>query len=411
MKKAGGNWVHGDQFFNRDQEVEELAERIRAGHHTLVAAPRRMGKTSLVRESLRQLEESGECATFFVDVEGAEDAADAVAAIAVECLSVKGVWSRVSETVLGALGQVGEVQFKDLKIKLRAGIDAGNWKARGDAVFQALADHEKPTVLAIDEFPLLVRRILSSGTDRITSEGRAAADVFLSWLRQNGQIHRETVTMILTGSVSLDPVLQQAKLSAHANIFPSLGLESWNEEVAADCLAALAEGYSIDLPVEVRQRMCSQLRCCVPHHVQQFFDYMHGYLQRSGRERATLNDVQTVYEQDMLGLRGQADLPHYESRLRLVLSTSDYQIAMAILTEAAINHGFIANQDLLRFKRYFADISESDQFVIEHVMSLLAHDGYLYKLESGYRYVSGLLEDWWRLRYGATYRPIAERIP
>ena len=56
MRKAGGNWVVGDGFFNRGAEIESLTERVRDGIHTLLTAQRRMGKTSLVRElrSVRQ---------------------------------------------------------------------------------------------------------------------------------------------------------------------------------------------------------------------------------------------------------------------------------------------------------------------------------------------------------------------
>ena len=30
LAKAGGNWVEGDRFFDRDAEIEALAERVRA---------------------------------------------------------------------------------------------------------------------------------------------------------------------------------------------------------------------------------------------------------------------------------------------------------------------------------------------------------------------------------------------
>lgn len=411
IKRASGRWVAGDQFFDRFHEVEELAERVRTECHTSVVAPRRMGKTSLVRETLRRLEENCECTTFFVDVEGAEDPPDAIAAIAAECRSANGGWSRNSGAVRRKVGQFDAVPYKDFKIRLRAAIHSGNWKEHGDAVFQALAEHEKPCVLAIDELPLFVRRLLTSDTGEITEEGRATADVFLSWLRRNGQIHRQGVTVIVTGSVSLEPILQQAGLTARMNIFQPLELEPWNEGVAIECLAALARDHSIDLPLAVRRRMCDRLRQCVPHHVQQFFDCMLSHLQQSHRETATLEDVQTVYDRDMLGLRGQAVLPLYESRLKLALSDSDYQVAMELLTEAAVNGGVIRNEDLILYKQYYAEQNKHNPFAIEDLMNLLRHDGYLSQTADGYEYLSGLLEDWWRLRYGRTFVPIAKRAP
>ena len=77
------NWVDGERFFDRESELRLLRERVANGTHTLLTAQRRMGKTSLVRELLRRLDREGEFATVFVDLEGAMDAADAVADIKV----------------------------------------------------------------------------------------------------------------------------------------------------------------------------------------------------------------------------------------------------------------------------------------------------------------------------------------
>ena len=44
MNKAGGNWVAGDDFFDREAELEALAERVKEGTHTLLTAQRRIGE-------------------------------------------------------------------------------------------------------------------------------------------------------------------------------------------------------------------------------------------------------------------------------------------------------------------------------------------------------------------------------
>ena len=89
LRKAGGNWVAGNRFFNREVEIEALIERVEDGTHTLVTAQRRMGKTSLVRELLRRLGERGDFETVFVDLEDASTAADAVVEIAAASLRAR----------------------------------------------------------------------------------------------------------------------------------------------------------------------------------------------------------------------------------------------------------------------------------------------------------------------------------
>ena len=414
LRKAGGNWVEGDRFFDREVEIEALMERVEDGTHTLVTAQRRMGKTSLVRELLRQLRGRGEFATVFVDLEDATTGADAVVEIAAASREVRGVWSRVrdwltrsSSTVIDRIDELG---VSELRVRLRAGVDAGNWRTKGDAVFTLLADSEKPVVLVIDELPILVNRLLKGHDYQMTAERRRGVDEFLSWLRKNGQAHRGRIRMIVSGSVGLEPILEQAELSAHANIFSPFDLRPWDEETAVDCLGALAESYDLLLSEEVRLEMCRRLRCCVPHHVQQFFDKLHEHLRRAKRRRATLGDVVRVYSEEMLGVRGQVYLEHYQCRLRMVLGDEGYGIALDLLTEAASDDSVLSDGAIVQYGNYLSSLPDRTTVRVRDVLHVLEHDGYLTRQQDGYRFVSGLVEDWWRARHGRGFVPFGKRL-
>ena len=413
LKKAGGNWVDGDRFFDRETELKALMERIADGRHTLLTAQRRMGKTSLVRETLRRLAEAGEFEPLFVDLEDADGPEDAIAEIAARTLAAQGRWLPIKRAFANFLAQTGdrieELAVTEVKVKLRAGIDRGNWKERGDAVFRALADHEKPVVLAIDELPILVNRLLKGHDYKITPDRRQEADAFLSWLRKVGQAHR-TIRLIVSGSVSLEPILRQAGLSAHANIFSPFELEPWSEKTAVDCLEALALNYDLDLSLDVRQRMCRKLRCCIPQHVQQFFDYLHEHLRKARSSVATLEDVERVYDTYMLGIRGTIDLDHYRSRLEMVLGRDGCRVAIELLTEAATNRGVLTDQAVGRYDEYFRSLDDFLGVPVTDVLPVLEHDGYLGRAPEGYRFVSGLIQDWWHARFGGHFTPISDRI-
>ncbi len=390
---------------------------MREGAHTLLTAQRRMGKTSLVRELQRRLARTGEFEVVFVDLEAAADPADAIAEIGVQVKPVRAAWDRImtgfANLMRRAGGRIEELSVADLKVKLRAGIDAGNWPRRGGAVLAALAESGRPVVLAIDELPILVNRLLKDKTGRMTPEGKRDADAFLSWLRKVGQTHRGRVTLILSGSVSLEPLLEQAGLSAQANIFSPCDLQPWSEETAVSCLKALAGSYGVGLAPEVRRDMCRRLRCCIPHHVQMFFDRMHGHLRRAGRKDASLGDVERVYVREMLGVRGQVDLQHYEGRLETALGRAGYTVALEILTATAVD-GDIAAETVDRYRNWFSmrDAHDGDGApAVDDVLHVLQHDGCLEPREGGYRFVSGLLEDWWRGRYGQRFVPVFDRQP
>ena len=409
--RMSSNWVDGDRFFDREVELHLLRERVKNGTHTLLTAQRRMGKTSLVRELLRQLNEEGEFATVFVDWEGAMDAADAVAEMAAQARPLQGVrrgitsWLRNS--VRDVRDNIEELGVSELKVKLRAGLDAGNWQRIGDQVFDALAANDRPVVLAIDELPILVNRLLKGHEYRVTPERLAVTDGFMGWLRKCCQTHQGRVCLIISGSVGLEPVLSQANLSAHANVYTTLDLRPWSHEVAMECLVALARGHGISLPDEIQREMCRRLRCCVPHHVQLFFHHLNEHLVRDQRNEATLDDVEHVYQRDLLSVRGQASLVHYEERLRMVLGDVGYTDALSLLSEAVVNGGPLTHQVIELYRSEAPDTSERGSLV--DVLYVLQHDGYLEECEGGYAFVSGLLEDWWRARHGQSFTSITRQ--
>ena len=413
LRKAGANWVDGDRFFDREAELEALAERVHDGTHTLLTAQRRMGKTSLVRELLRRLDVEGDYATIFVDLEAANDAPDAIAEIATQARPLRSAWDRIRSDSANWLrdipGRIDEVGVHELKLKLRAGMDAGNWQRSGDQVFEALAQNDKPVVLAIDELPILVNRMVKGHDYQITPERQQATDAFLSWLRSNGQAHRGKVCLIVSGSIGLEPILRQAGLSAQANIFSPLELHPWSQEVSINCLGALASNYNLDLPADVRHEMCRRLRCCVPHHVQQFFDSLHEHLRREGRSEAAIDDVEMVYERDLLSVRGHMYLDHYQERLKTVLGTQGYGTALDLLTEAAVNGGILTHEAVNLHLAVVSPSPPDEAVPIGDVLYSLEHDGYLERRPEGYRFVSGLLQDWWLAHEGQYFTPIAER--
>ena len=411
LLRMSSNWVDGSRFFDREADLRLLRERVENGVHTLITAQRRMGKTSLVRELLRQLEVEGEFATVFVDFEGAMDAADAVAELATQARPVQSVKRRMTSWLSNRFrdvrGSIEELGVSEFRVRLRGGLNAGNWQRIGDQVFEALASSDRPVVLAIDELPILVNRLLKGHEYRVNPERLAETDGFMGWLRMCCQTYQGRICLIISGSVGLEPVLRQARLSAHANVYAPFELNPWSHDVAVDCLGALARGHGISLPEEIRRDMCFRLRCCVPHHVQRFFHHLYEHLIREQRNEATLDDVGLVYERDLLSVRGQVDLVHYEERLRMVLGDESYIDALSLLSEAAVYDGLLTNEVVELYLGEAADTEKANG--VTNVLYVLQHDGYLQECDGGYAFVSSLLEDWWRARYGQRFTSITKR--
>ncbi len=92
LKQAHGNWVAGEQFWDREEELRLFEQKIEEGAHLLLVAQRRMGKTSLMKEAALRLADRYIC--LFIDLEGALSAPDAIVELNLALHPYKNLWEK-----------------------------------------------------------------------------------------------------------------------------------------------------------------------------------------------------------------------------------------------------------------------------------------------------------------------------
>ena len=304
LKQADGKYVAGVDFWDREEELRTFTERVDNGAHQLLVGQRRMGKTSLLKEAAQRLDKKYVC--LFVDLQKAKDPADAIVEIGLSLKPYRKLWGKFYDlfgNVLKGITQTVErVEVKDVGITLRAGLTAGDWRVKGDHLFSALAESDIPVLLMLDEVPVMLNRMLRGDGDAIIPEGRGAADQFMSWLRHNSLEHQGKVRIVISGSIGLEPVLHQVKLSATVNNFLPLELRPWDKPTAIGCLQALAAGCGVTFGDGAAEKMIALLGCCIPHHVQVFFTLAYDRCKTIGQNLISIDDANLVFKQGMLGI-------------------------------------------------------------------------------------------------------------
>lgn len=406
LKNSVGNWVDGDCFWGRENDLSLLQNSIDAGSHIIITAVRRMGKTSLMHETARILKDQYSC--IFIDVENAQDAPDAIAELSYGLRLHKSLIKKAKELIGNVFNKIESIGNESFKVKFRDSLTSGNWKQKGDELFQILASEEKPVVLFIDELPILVNRLLKGDDKKITNERRKAADDFLTWLRKMGQAYQGKVRIIVSGSIGLIPILNQGNLSATLNNFESFDLEPWDTKTAAACLRALAKEKGIDFQDGAVDAMIDRLGCCIPHHVQLFFKHVDEYCVRNECKDFPSIAVDDVYQNKLLNLRGNIDLDHYNERLDMVCLKEHIDLAKEILKETAAT-GKLTRKALNALPAYHPSLEHNFNEALDDVLSILEHDGYLKQEKKHYVFQSFLLRDWWKKRHGRNYTPILKR--
>jgi uncharacterized protein len=412
LVKTVGNYVEGDRFWGRERELALFIEDLNAGANILLVAQRRIGKTSLMHEVSRQIQDRYLC--LHVDLEQSASAADAIAELSAATRQDAKLWGKTKKifgNILQSVDVVDSLQVAGLKIALRGGLTSGDWQDKGDRVLEALSNADRPVVVFFDEVPILVSRLLKGEDFVITPERRKQVDEFMSWLRANSLKHQGKVRMVLTGSIGLEPILRQAGLSATINHFAPFELGYWSAVTARGCLSALARNYGVIFEDGAVDRILENLGVLVPYHVQMFFDSVDRHCTLQDIKTVSIAIVDEVYQSKMLGVRGQSNLSHLEERLKMVLGVSLYPLALDLLTETAVVGGLTAEAIRILGRESSIELGDyrSINDACRDVLMVLEHDGYLEQRQGAYVFVSKLIRDWWDARYRFNFIPASER--
>jgi hypothetical protein len=389
-----GNTVQGEDFFDRERELERVLERLQTDN-VLLLAPRRVGKTSLMYRVREKEKELGHLAAYLsvADV-------DTELQFVQKLYEAAQTWSpgqrAVKALAKGPLGRfmrrIKKLGVATVAVELADGA-AGQWQELGAALARVLDKLDTRCILLVDELPIFVLSLLRQDT----TGGRART--FLNWFRQlrlDPDASRH-VRWLLAGSIGLDTVTQRVRLGDTINdlfLFNELG--PFSREIADAFLAALGQSYGIHLTDEVKAHIRARLGWLIPFHLQLFFSKLRERTD-GPRPRITLEDVDAVYE-GLLTPANKGYFDYWEQRLTEELGPPDDRQALDLLNAVAKNpegEPLRVLQGVLGAR--LQDPEQRDR-QLRYLVDVLQSDGYLVLEGERYRFRSALLRDFWSRR-------------
>lgn len=150
-------YISPEYFCDRVQETHELLEDLHNGWNITLIAPRRIGKTGLIRNAFYQLKETNpEIKTYYIDIMGTQNLRDFIGLLASEILG------SLDSDVQKAIKHVNEIvkschpvlTFDDLTgvPKFTVDVDPARQETSLKEIFQYLGESKQICYIAIDEF-------------------------------------------------------------------------------------------------------------------------------------------------------------------------------------------------------------------------------------------------------------------
>lgn len=389
MESGAGAPVVGEDLFGREHEIAHIWRLLERGAHVLMTAPRRVGKTSLMRE-LERAPRNGWIVAY-ADVEACTDPSGIIAAILGEIAEKEEFkhryWDEMFERFKKAAGRVSSVSVAIFKAEIRSAMKS-NWKREAEKFQDHLRSStldDRKLLIIIDELPIPINNMLKN------EEQKTEAEIFLSWLRKlrQDQKLRNKVHTLVAGSIGPEGVMRRMRKSSLINDVTTFRLPSWSKETAAMFLMKLGERKQLRLDDSSIDEMLTLLQDPIPYHVHLFFETLQ-------TELATKSDpippgtIKRCFDEHLAAFQGDARLDHYKEKLEAIFETDEEMSEAREILRAAC-----MQQSGIRDFGNDGDNSEGRQTTQSILNELIAEK--FVNIENGsIIFSSNLLRCWWK---------------
>lgn len=389
MESVAGAPVVGDDLFGREQELAYIWRMLERGAHVLMTAPRRVGKTSLMRELERDPRDGWIVA--YADVEACTEPGGVIAEILGEIAEKEEFKKRYRDEMSDLFGKISErvssISVATLKAEIRSAVKS-NWKREAEKfrnLLRSSTSNDRKLLIIIDELPIPINNMLKN------EEKRREAEIFLSWLRKlrQDQKLRNKVHTLVGGSIGMEGVMRRMGKSSLINDMKTYHLPSWSKETAAKFLRKLSEREQFQLGESSIEEMLALLQDPIPYHVHLFFEKLQTELaDKSGLMSA--ESIKRCFDEQLAGFQGTAHLEHYKEKLESIFETQEEKsMAREILKAACMQQNGIKNSDI-------NTANSEGKKTIQLVLNEFIAEKFLAIENGNVRFCSNLLRCWWR---------------
>lgn len=373
-----GQVASKNDFWGRENEIANIWDALMSGSSVLLAAPRRVGKTSIMYK-LRD-EPQGNFIVLYSIVSSAH--------------STNAFWERlfrdISSTDFADTFGNKARHFFGLAKTIKIDSVSANGVKFGDSKVMSYLEAFKELILKMDESIKLIIMVdeFAQAIDNMVNKGdKGEAQLLLQDVRLLRQDDRfsSKVQFVFAGSIGLESVVVKADSSTkEINDLNSIPINPFNLQDAKKFALKLASDNAIAVADEQIDYTLAKLEWLIPFHIQ----IMMQELKRLRKIELSNDDVDEAFRQ---ALKQRNHFEHWEKRFE-PLKLNEHKFAKELLNKISEN-STIASSEIMNL----ATKHELEEDEAKNIIRSLIYDGYINNDENPkiYRFNSAMLKMWW----------------
>ena len=378
MRIIVGQVASRDDFWGRENEIEDIWNALISGSSVLLAAPRRVGKTSI----MHKLKDNPQ-GNFIV-----------LYSIVSSAHSTNAFWERlfrdISSKDFADKFKNKARHFFGLAKTIKIDSVSANGVKFGDSKEMSYLEAFKELVLKMDEGIKLIIMVdeFAQALDNMINKGKKnEAQLLLQDIRLFRQDDRFTskVQFVFAGSIGLESVVVKAdSTTKEINDLNSIPINPFNPQEAKKFAVKLASDNVIAVSDEQIDYALAKLEWLIPFHIQIIMQE----LKRLRKTELSNYDVDEAFRQ---ALKQRNHFEHWEKRLTS-FDTSEYKFAKELLNKIS-EDSMMASSEIMNL----ATKHELEEDEAKNIIRSLIYDGYINNDQNPkiYRFNSAMLKIWW----------------
>ena len=391
-----GNPAIGDDFIDREKEIDQILSALKKDS-VLLIAPRRFGKTSIMRRLEKELlSQDGLCV--FIEVEDIYSPQRFLSEMVMALLGSerirkkRKIRSAFEKSFSWFKGNIEEVGVYVFSAKLRSNIEADlkvDWTEKARLIFEIINDFESNVYFIVDEFPIAIKNMDPEDAEK-----------FLHWFRKLRQIS-ENLRFIVGGSVSIDRVVRDVGGVSVINDFKRVRVGGFQKEVALNVIKKVFREKEWQYTEPIGDKILNCVgEACIPYFIAIMLSAIEEeYVSRDVEINEEL--IEDIYNFYILGSGGKHYFEHYSQRLRIFytgMAGMEEKAARAILRRVSSEDYYPLDLAFGIFKQE-TGVDDHERFM--DLIADLENDFYIENDPlKGLTFYSRMLRDWWRLYHG-----------